>query len=85
MLCHKYGFSQPIISHPTHHSVSQHRTRYITQLVQSNSANPILTKVDINQITVEMEVDTGVSLSLINKATYDLISSPRQHSGHMFC
>ena len=42
--------------------------------IQGNSANPILAKVNINQIPVEMEVDTGASLSLINKATYDLIS-----------
>ena len=43
--------------------------------IEGNSTHPILAKVNINQIPIEMEVNTGASLSLINKATYDLISS----------
>jgi len=47
--------------------------------VEGNSPNPIIMQVDINQVPVEMEVDTGASLSLINKATYDRICS-RSHT-----
>ena len=32
--------------------------------------NPILISLEINQVPVEMELDTGVSLTLINRATY---------------
>ena len=47
--------------------------------IEGSSSNPIVVLVDINQVPVEMEVDTGVSLPLINKATYDRICS-RSHT-----
>ena len=38
-------------------------------------SNPITVQVELNQVSTKMEVDTGSSLSLINKSTYDLIAS----------
>ena len=43
--------------------------------LESNGQNPITVQVELNEVPTEMEVDTGSSLSLINKSTYDLISS----------
>jgi len=45
--------------------------------VEGDSPNPIIMQVNLNQVPVEIEVDTGASLSLINKATYDRICSRR--------
>ena len=46
--------------------------------LESNGQNPITVQVELNEVPTEMEVDTGSSLSLINKSTYDLIASKNQ-------
>ena len=46
--------------------------------LQSSDQNPITVQVELNQVPTEMELDTGASLSLINKSTYDSIASQSQ-------
>ena len=67
-------FMQEEDSMPENTKHTEQEISYGLFTIQGNSANPIPAKVNINQIHVEMEVDTGASSSLINKATYDLIS-----------
>ena len=43
--------------------------------LQSNGQKPITVQVDLSKVLTEMEVDTGASVSLINKLTYDFIAS----------
>ena len=43
--------------------------------LQSNGQNSITVQVELNNALTEMEVDTGASVSLINKLTYDSITS----------
>ena len=66
-------FIQEEDSMPENTKHTEQEISYGLFTTQGNSANPILAKVNINQIPVEMEVDIGASLSLIIKATYDLI------------
>ena len=66
-------FMQEEDSMPENTKHTEQEISYGLFTTQGNSANPILAKVNINQIPVEMEVDTDASFSLINKATYDLI------------
>ena len=42
--------------------------------ITAGGQNPILLQVTINQTPVQMELDTGASLSLINKQTFDVIA-----------
>ena len=47
-------------------------TSYGMFTIEGTSSNPIVVQLDVNQVPIEMEVDTGASLSLIAKATYDI-------------
>ena len=42
--------------------------------VTGSGHNPILLQVTVNQTAIQMELDTGASLSLINKQTFDVIA-----------
>ena len=42
--------------------------------ITMHSQNPIVLQVTINQTSVQMELDTGASLSGINKQTFDVIA-----------
>ena len=41
----------------------------------SNGQEPILISVTLNQTPIQMELDTGASLSLLNKQTFDIIAN----------
>jgi len=43
--------------------------------LSSRGQEPILVSVTLNQTPVQMELDTGASLSLLNKPTFDVITS----------
>ena len=43
--------------------------------LSSNGQEPILVSVTLNQTPIQMEVDTGASLSLLNKQTFDIIAN----------
>ena len=38
--------------------------------IAGSSQNPIVLKVTVNDLSIQMELDTGVSLSLLNQQTY---------------
>ena len=42
--------------------------------VTGSGQNPIVLQVTVNQTSIQMELDTGASLSLINKQTFDVIA-----------
>ena len=44
--------------------------------VTSTPVKPLLVTVSINNASVEMEVDTGASVSIISEATYNHLWSP---------
>ena len=46
--------------------------------LQASGRNPITVQVDLNQVPTEMEVDTGASISLTSKDTYEVISKQSQ-------
>ena len=46
--------------------------------LQSETHDPILIQLELNNVPVRMELDTGASLTLINKASYDLIAQNGQ-------
>jgi len=46
--------------------------------LQDNTHDPITMQLEINQVPLMMEVDTGASLTPINKAAYNLISPSGQ-------
>lgn len=46
--------------------------------LQASGRNPITVQVDLNQVPTEMEIDTGASISLINRDTYEVISKQSQ-------
>jgi len=46
--------------------------------LQDNTHDPITMQLEINQVLLTMEVDTGAPLTLINKAAYNLISQSGQ-------
>ena len=46
--------------------------------LQASGRNPITVQVDLNQVPTEMEVDTGASISLISRDTYEVISKQSQ-------
>ena len=52
----------------------EHDSSYHLFTPQSNGQNPITVQVELN-VLAKMEVDTGASVSLINKLTYDSIAS----------
>ena len=45
--------------------------------VTESGQNPIIVQVTVNQTPIQMELDTGASLSLINKQTFDVIADHR--------
>ena len=42
---------------------------------RDSSTEPIIVSVSLNQVSVNMELDTGASLSIINKDTYNQINA----------
>ena len=48
--------------------------------VTGSGQNPIIVQVTVNQTPIQMELDTGASLSLINKQTFDVIADHRGKS-----
>ena len=59
-------------------SVGQHTTlnnSYELFTLSSKGQEPILVSVTLNQTPVQMELDTGASLSLLNKQTFDVIAN----------
>ena len=49
-------------------------TSYELFMMQDKTRDPILITLQVNQVPVEMELDTVVSLTLINRATYSKIT-----------
>ena len=46
--------------------------------LHSENHDPIVVQLALDGVPIRMELDTGASLSLINKASYELISQPGQ-------
>ena len=46
--------------------------------LKSETHDPILIQLELNNVPVRMELDTGASLTLINEASYDLIAQNGQ-------
>ena len=67
---HHLAEEEEVIEEPKEQDSSYHLFT-----LESNGQNPIIVQVELNQVLTEMEVDTGSSLSLINKSTYDSIAS----------
>ena len=67
---HHLAEEEEVIEEPKEQDSSYHLFT-----LESNGQNPITVQVELNQVLTEMEVDTGSSLSLINKSTYDSIAS----------
>ena len=43
-------------------------------MIQDKTGHPILISIEVYQVPVEMELDIGASLTLINRGTYTKIS-----------
>ena len=59
---------------PTDQSSSQETDTYSLFTLQGR-VKPIMVSVQVNQSTIEMEVDTGAALSLVNEDTFSKIST----------
>lgn len=54
---------------------AEHDSSYQLFTLQSNGQNPITIQVELNQVPIEIEVDTGATVSLINKHAHNAIES----------
>jgi len=55
----------------------EHDSSYHLFTLQSIGQNPITTQMELNKVPIQMEVDTGATVSLINKHTFDTIAKVR--------
>ena len=85
--CHKKGHIASVCrqkvkrqsatgSKPTHtvaeaNDVTE-QPEYPMYTIKSSAAQPIIVEVHLNDVTVSMEIDTGATLSIMSKATYQV-------------
>lgn len=80
-VCRSKGQSNPKKTHYVQEATELSTTEdpsYDLFNLQDNTYEPITVELELNQVPLTMELDTGASLTLINKASYDLISQENQ-------
>ena len=63
--------------HPTH-VLSAEADDYSMYTLTGSSVKPLVVSVKLNDVDLEMELDTGASISIISKATYNRLWSKGQ-------